>query len=348
MQGKKVNETGMYSKGLESLPKVSIIIPVYNAEKYIEKCLQSVIRQTYNNLEIIIVNDGSKDSSKIICDQFQRLDKRIAVINNDENRGVGFSRNCGIRAADGDYIIFVDCDDIIDNNYVEELLKSVAIDKFDLAICRLADVYINDEEKIIKKNYRETPENLTGDFLLDYHKLKPETVYLCGPAVKIYKKDIIDRQQIFFPEDLNWGEDQAFNQKYYKFITTFVFLNTTCYYYCHRPSGSLNQRYDFKNFEERLLGIKRIKCFLEKTNVKEKGKVLGDHCFQIINDLVKLDDKSDGFQDYKKRLHLLKDIVQKEWKGSSWKRNIVFFCIDHNVFFPVYVYFRLKRIFTKI
>ena len=343
-----MNENSMCSKGMENLPKVSIIIPVYNAEKYIEKCLNSVVSQTYNNLEIIIVNDGSKDNSKTICNQFQRLDKRIAVIDNKENHGVGFSRNCGLRAAGGDYIIFVDSDDIIDNNYVEELLKSVVIDKFDLAICRLADVYINDEEEIIKKNYRKIPENLTGDFLLDYHKLKPETVYLCGPVVKIYKKDIIDRQQIFFPEDLSWGEDQAFNQKYYRFVTTVVFLNSTCYYYCHRHNGSLNQRYDFKNFEERLSGIKRIKCFLDETSFKEKEKVLGDHCFQIINDLVKLDDTQDCFQEYKKRIYLLKDIVQKEWKGSNWKRSIVFSCIDHNVFFPVYVYFRLKRLFTKI
>ena len=343
-----MNENGMCSKGMEYFPKVSIIIPVYNAEKYIEKCLNSVIGQTYNNLEIIIINDGSKDNSKIICDQFQRLDKRIAVIDNKENHGVGFSRNCGLKAASGKYIIFVDCDDIIDNNYVEELLKSVVVEKFDLAICRLADVYVNGEEKIIKKNYRETPENLTGDFLRDYHKLKPETVYLCGPVVKIYKKDIIDRQEILFPEDLSWGEDQAFNQKYYKSITTFVFLNTTCYYYCHRHNGSLNQRYDFKNFEERLLGIKRIKCFLDETNVKEKGKVLGDHCFLIINDLVKLNDTRDGYTEYKRRIKSLKEISRSDWKGSNWKRKIVFFCIDHNVFFPVYVYFRLKRLFTKI
>ena len=335
-------------KGEDKLPKVSIIVPVYNAEKYIEKCLNSIIDQTYKNLEIIIINDGSKDSSLEICCGIKQSDRRIKVINNGKNHGSGFSRNRGITEAKGEYILFVDCDDTIEKNYVEEMLKAVAFGKYELAICRLADVYIDDHEEIIKKTYRRIPQNLTGDFYSDYYKLYPETVNLCGPAVKIYNKKIIEQHNILFPEDVSWGEDQAFNQSYYKFVRTYVFLNSTCYNYCHRNNASLSQQYNKNNLWERLFSIKRIKNFLNENNIKEKEMILGDHCFLIINDLVKLDNKQDGFQEYKKRVYLLKDIVRKEWKGSNWKRRVVFFCIDKNVFLPIYIYYRLKGLFAGV
>ncbi len=327
---------------------VSIIVPVYNAENYIEKCLRSITGQTYECLDIIIVNDGSKDNSLEICRLFQQTDNRILIINNTENRGVGFSRNCGLKVAKGEYIIFVDSDDTIAPNYVEEMLRPVQSGKYDLAICQLADVYLNDNEIIVKKSYRPVPQHLTGVFLTDYHKLFPETVYLCGPVVKIYKKKIIDKYHISFPTDLSWGEDQAFNQSYYEFVNTCTFVTDTHYNYCHRNNKSLNSIHDERNLKERFLGIKRIKAFLEKRNFIFKERILGDHCFLIINDLVKLDNARDGYIDYKKRIKLLKDVSKSEWKGSNWKRDMVFFCIDKDFLIPVYIYFRLKRFFAKI
>ena len=97
---------------------VSIIVPVYNTEKYLSKCLDSIVNQTYKNLEIILINDGSTDNSKAICEDFAKKDKRIQVINK-ENSGVSVSRNKGLSLAKGNYIAFIDADDYAELNYIE-------------------------------------------------------------------------------------------------------------------------------------------------------------------------------------------------------------------------------------
>ena len=103
--------------------KVSIIIPVYNSEKYISKCLDSVLNQTYKNIEILVINDGSKDNSIDILREYEKKDDRIVVIDK-ENEGVAKTRNQGIKKATGDYIMFIDNDDFIDEDYVETYLKN--------------------------------------------------------------------------------------------------------------------------------------------------------------------------------------------------------------------------------
>lgn len=103
---------------------VSVIVPVFNSEKYIERCLKSIVNQTYENLEIIIINDGSTDASLSICEKWKDLDTRICLINK-ENTGVSDSRNRGIEASKGKYITFIDCDDFIEADMIEKLLKSI-------------------------------------------------------------------------------------------------------------------------------------------------------------------------------------------------------------------------------
>ena len=113
---------------------VSIIIPVYNTEKYLSKCLESVINQTYKNLEIILINDGSTDKSKEICESFAKKDKRIQILNK-ENSGVSSARNHGMRLAKGQYIAFIDGDDYAEENYIEELLKNLKQTESDCVLC---------------------------------------------------------------------------------------------------------------------------------------------------------------------------------------------------------------------
>ena len=101
---------------------ISIIIPIYNVEKYMEKCLNSVVNQTYNNIEIILIDDGSKDKSREICDNYAKKDNRIKVVHK-ENNGVSSARNTGIDMSKGKYITFIDSDDYIDTDYIETLYK---------------------------------------------------------------------------------------------------------------------------------------------------------------------------------------------------------------------------------
>ena len=123
---------------------VTIIIAVYNAEKYVEDCLKSISNQTYTNFECIVIDDGSKDESGIICDKFAEKDSRF-IIKHIENQGVSVARNTGLSMAKGDYITIVDSDDAIDEDMLEVLVKTAKDNNADIAICNSKRVYIDVE-----------------------------------------------------------------------------------------------------------------------------------------------------------------------------------------------------------
>ena len=125
--------------------KVSIVIPVYNVEEYLEEAVSSAIHQTYRNLEIILVDDGSTDSSGRMCDTLKEKDDRIIVIH-DKNEGLSEARNRGIRIASGEYICFLDSDDYLDKTFVEKMLSCMEATGADLAICPLWKIYPNGEK----------------------------------------------------------------------------------------------------------------------------------------------------------------------------------------------------------
>ena len=112
---------------------ISVIVPVYNSEKYLKECINSILHQTYENIEIIIINDGSTDNSLLISQELQKEDKRIKIIN-QKNSGVSYSRNKGIQEATGEYIMFVDSDDFIVQNYIELMYKEITKNNYDACI----------------------------------------------------------------------------------------------------------------------------------------------------------------------------------------------------------------------
>ena len=184
------------------MPLVSIIIPVYNVEKYLSACLDSVILQKYHDLEIILVDDGSSDRSGYICDLYAKQDRRIKVIHTDNN-GVSSARNAGIECANGELICFIDSDDTVEENYIDSLVNAWVENKSDLVICNIKDIYPN---RIISK--RRVGSRLTGVFREDYWKLID---LLRVPVVKLYKKEIIKKYSILFPTYINTAEDQIWN-----------------------------------------------------------------------------------------------------------------------------------------
>ena len=140
---------------------ISIIVPVYNAEKYLNRCISSLLNQTYYNLEIILVNDGSTDNSKKICENAAKNDSRIKLINS-VNEGVSLARNKGLKEANGDYISFVDSDDYVEPDYVEKMLLTLKSKKVDIVYCSAVVENINgvfiqreyEKNKLIKiQNY---------------------------------------------------------------------------------------------------------------------------------------------------------------------------------------------------
>lgn len=184
-------------------PLISIIVPVYKVEKYVSKCIESLIHQTYKNIEIILVDDGSSDNSGIICDDFSKNDSRITVIHK-ENGGVSSARNKGLSEAKGEYVCFVDGDDYVLADYIADMLNVAIKTSADIVTCNYYNVWSD------KKQKEQLPLKLPmGDFIVKSGKdslsdmLYGKTCY-ASSCCKLYKKHIFD--DISFPP-LRMGED---------------------------------------------------------------------------------------------------------------------------------------------
>ena len=173
--------------------KVSIIVPVYNSEQYISKCLDSILGQTYKNIELIIINDGSKDNSLNICKKYYENNKNIIKLINNKNQGVAKTRNDGIKISTGKYIMFIDNDDFIDKDYIEKYVRSIE----------------NNNSDIVIGGYRRV--NTKNKTL--FTKIMKNEVYRyiqLAPWGKIYKRDFLIKNELQFL-DYSLGEDVYFN-----------------------------------------------------------------------------------------------------------------------------------------
>lgn len=188
------------------LPMISVIIPIYNAEIYLRRCLDSVVCQAYTDLEIILINDGSVDGSGEICGEYAEHDKRIKVIN-EENRGVSAARNIGLRVAQGEYVCFVDADDEVDVNYVQYLYSLMITNEADVSACSVMRVREQKDRRNIDKENRDCVEKVftQNEALVNMIYKKDLTGY---SVAKLMKREIINN--IYFEEKLKVAEDFAF------------------------------------------------------------------------------------------------------------------------------------------
>lgn len=176
---------------------ISIIVPIYNAEKYIEKCLDSLVKQTKKELEFILVNDGSTDKTEKIIEKYK--DKRIKYYKN-KNQGIGKTRNFGISKATGKYMMFLDSDDYLDTTACEKLYRKAIFDKLDMVVFDFYRVENDDLKEVIINDFKETSLKENHNVLLDIN---------LGPCNKLYRSDIITKNKIRFLEDLKY-EDTSF------------------------------------------------------------------------------------------------------------------------------------------
>ena len=225
---------------------ISAIVPAYNVEKYLERCVNSILIQTYENFEIILVDDGSKDQSVEICDKFAQEDNRIKVIHK-ENGGLSSARNAGMKIAEGKYIVFIDSDDDIEPNMFELMLQAAEENK--------ADFVMTDYIRILKNNkkYLETsaiqgglyekkdmiqyiyPALLMGDNI-DY-----------GPVLSVcrclYNRSFLNENNILFAEDVKWSEDNLFSAIVGYCANQFVYLKGKGLYHYYQNPGTITTSY---------------------------------------------------------------------------------------------------------
>lgn len=221
-------------------PLISVIVPVYNVEEYLDRCINSIVQQTYKNLEIILVNDGSTDNSSIICNEWREKDFRIKVIHK-ENGGISSARNCGLKEATGDYIGFVDSDDYIDLDMYNNLIYSALAEDADLVMCDFIQV-VDNQDCNIENRFRGVIEysrnNLIKEFLLT--NIQPFTWN------KLYKKNLFDN--ISFPINKIYEDEFVFYRILHK-SKKFIGINYVGYYYCWRSTSIMNENFSNRQFD---------------------------------------------------------------------------------------------------
>lgn len=236
---------------------ISIIVPLYNNEMYIGKCIDSILKQTYQNFELIIVDDGSTDRGAAVCEKYL-IDKRVAIFNK-KNGGLASARNYGLSkcSSNSKYTIFIDSDDYVKESYLEELHNN----RTDLTICNICNVY-SDYRCII---------NETSYSINKFSNLKSNkdlalflSTGLFNPAWnKLYQTQIIRKNNLQF-RNIEIAEDIEFNLQYFKYCNEIVYINKPLYYYVHRK-GTLTSKVSKQMYENYISIHKQLLSIFDKT-----------------------------------------------------------------------------------
>ena len=223
---------------------ISVIVPIYNSEKYLQKCIDSIVNQTYKDLEIILVNDGSTDNSPKLCDEFAKNDKRIVVIH-QENKGLSASRNAGLRRATGEYITFVDSDDYIEDDTYEKVFW--AIENFNSDLVFFREKSVDETGKTIYIN-GETPSGKIFEITQDDAAQLIIGRLINGMCDKVYKSSVLDG--IFFKEGYMYGEDFMYNLLALSRIQKIGYVDQIKYSYVSNSSSVTHKKFNKNSFDQ--------------------------------------------------------------------------------------------------
>lgn len=235
--------------------KVSIIVPIYNVEKYIDHCIRSLLSQDYQNIELILVDDGSPDSSGAIADKYQLSDNRVVVVHK-KNAGVSSARNAGLSIASGDYVMFVDGDDWVEPNYVSFFVDVLKKDNTRIALNK-NNYYLNDKKTrgkhYIKKAEKAIEWIYTGDIFVAVWN-------------KIYDLNIIKDNNLFFDESIWYGEGMLFNIAILQFVDSVSICEENVYHQVFNSQSAM-RKFDVRN---NVCGIRSLE--LQKSIWKKKNR----------------------------------------------------------------------------
>lgn len=316
-------------------PLISVVVPVYKVEQYIHRCIDSILNQTYKNLEIILVDDGSPDNCGKICDDYAKKDKRIKVIHK-KNGGLSDARNAGIKVATGEYIGFVDSDDWISKNMYEKLYNLFTTNDIEIASCELIktnEIKNIEKEKIYDK---KVIVYTIDEFMPYYMKTKKNKTYYYAPT-KLFKKEILDDNQ--FPSGLT-SEDVVGSYKALLKSKKIAHINYPYYfYYCN--TESITGSFSKKDFD--LLKIWDIMIEITKKEKKEYLEMVKLNRYRIDYTLLmrmavnlKYSEIKDKYQtEYKKMYKDLKKnkrILLRSKIPFSRKLTLALICVNYSFF----------------
>lgn len=263
---------------MDNVPKISVIIPIYKVEEYLNQCIDSVLQQTYTNIEVVLVDDGSPDNCPIICDDYAQKDARVKVIHK-ENGGLSDARNAGLENATGEYVVFLDSDDYWDDTNGLQLLINI------LSVDRNADI-IFFQKKIYVRDKCFIPTEIDVDQINGNDKLSvlKYLTYrgdlLTSAYLKLIRKSLLIDENIFFEKGL-LSEDLDWSLQLYLKARSFYAINNPFYGYRKR-AGSITTSMREKNFSDLLYIINKWKTLIPIQNIsKEEKKIyMGFLCYE--------------------------------------------------------------------
>lgn len=335
-------------------PLISIIVPVYNVQRYLQKCIYSILNQNYKDIEIILVDDGSTDNSGKMCNNYQIQYSNVRSFHK-ENTGLGLTRNYGLKYANGDFVMFVDSDDYLKENCVTELVQFVINNNVDTVIGGYTRVDNNGkilfEEKYQENIYhrQEVKNNCFTRMLGNLYKSNDNikmSVWNC-----LYSMDLIIKNQICFPSERKYiSEDLIWDSEYFKYATKVAISNSVAYFYRYNPS-SLTNSYNKERFPLSIDLYNYINNFIIKSGLPEEAHIRFQKSFFIY---IRLCIEQEGLRRFRVAIPMLRKIcnnkkvehVVKTYSVSKLgiKERIFLYFLKYKKVYCLYTYSKINQI----
>ena len=309
--------------------KLSIIVPIFNTSLYIEKCVNSLLNQTYRDFEICLIDDGSTDNSLEVCNKFLNIDNRIKVYHKN-NKGLSDTRNYGINISKGEYLLFLDSDDWFDSIMIEKYVNAMEKSSSDVIIQGFRIDYERENNSFVNMMEEEKYYS-DNDLYKGVIKLEKKGL-LNSSCNKIYKKSIIINNNLFFDLNAEPAEDLLFNCKYFSHIKKMGYLSCAHYHYMKREINSLTIKY-IPNYENKILSYHcSRKQLFDQIGIPEKEKkILLDNslCFYTLTAISNIYRKN-NLLNFKKRNSIINFLF-----SNKDIREAILNCKLNNLFYKI-------------
>jgi glycosyltransferase involved in cell wall biosynthesis len=292
---------------------VSVVVPIYNVEKYIHRCVDSLLKQSYSNLEIILVDDESPDNCPKICDNYLKIDNRIKVVHK-KNGGLSDARNAGMKIATGDYIIFIDSDDYAELNMVEKALYAAeSNNNSEVVLWGFFADYVDENERLVNSVIsRHTPGVFTNEEFKDIEVGKKLIGNLGYAWNKMYDLVFLRKYDFKFTKGLSLVEDIVFNSPVLSKCNKIVFIDEPLLHYMQRPRVTLGNKFYEDYFEIKRLGINSVEKLLKAWGQEEQliSKIVAALSFGSLKAAMRTLSTAKNMGKSQKRKYL-KELLQK-------------------------------------
>ncbi len=289
-------------------PKVSVVVPIYKVEKELERCVNSLINQSLNNIEIILVDDGSPDKCPQLCDNYAKQDSRIRVIHK-ENGGLSDARNAGLANATGEYVLFVDSDDYISSNACETLYSNGIENNLDIVVADAVKVE-NNKETIMSHREKSLDKILDGSSFLK-EQLNSHSMYMAA-WLNLYRKDFLLKNQLFFKKDI-LHEDEQWTPRVFLKAEKVKYVKLPFYYYIIRENSITKKKDRSKNGIDLINTCYELETIYEKIDDVELKELLNNYLVMLFLNAIHLGDLYDKKYNnvYSKKFLLGKSLTRK-------------------------------------